>query len=233
MRLERALLGKTLIIAFAAALGAAGALYGQFSQYTQPGTPTPGGGNVTRQDLEDAVAAARWHLGGLRVDPWLALRNVSWVDNPSGQPDGATGLGVRRQRRGRRRPAGLPAHRPGRHLGGLRPARVRLVGQAERPQPAQRPLRRRRLRLLQPALVPGLRNPGRAARHHHLRVPGAGQLPPHRRLGGRAPSGSASRPACSPRSRAPAPRTSWTRPSARADPSSSCSTGTSAGCAPA
>ena len=91
MRLERALLGKTLIIAFAAALGAAGALYGQFSQYTQPGTPTPGGGNVTRQDLEDAVAAARWHLGGLRVDPWLALRNVSWVDNPSGQPDGATG----------------------------------------------------------------------------------------------------------------------------------------------
>lgn len=86
MRLQRA-----LIIALAAALGTAGAAHGQFSEYTQPGTPTPGGGNVTRQDLEDAVAAARWHLGGLRVDPWLALRNLSWTDNPNGQPDSANG----------------------------------------------------------------------------------------------------------------------------------------------
>jgi len=90
MRLERTLLERTVVIAFAAALGAAGAVYGQFSEYTQPGTPTPGGGNVTRQDLKDAVAGARWHLGGLRVDPWLALRNVSWVDNPNGQPDSAS-----------------------------------------------------------------------------------------------------------------------------------------------
>jgi len=89
MRLERSLLGKTLVIIFVTALGAAGAVYGQFSQYTQPGTPTPGGGNVTRQALEEAVAGARWHLGGLRVDPWLALRNVSWVNNPAGEPDGA------------------------------------------------------------------------------------------------------------------------------------------------
>ncbi len=91
MRLERDLIRKTLVIAFAAALGTAGAVYGQFAQYTQPGTPTPGGNNVTREDLAEAVANARWHLGGLRVDPWAALRNVSWVKNPAGQPDSASG----------------------------------------------------------------------------------------------------------------------------------------------
>lgn len=85
MRLER-----TVVFIFAALLVTAGAARGQFSQYTQPGTATLGGAPVTRESLEKAVSDARWQAGGLRLDPWLALRDVSWHDNPSGQPDGAS-----------------------------------------------------------------------------------------------------------------------------------------------
>lgn len=57
---------------------------GQFAQYTQPGTVSRGGPSVTRAGFETALAEAPWHLGPVRVDPWIGLRNVSWSANPLG-----------------------------------------------------------------------------------------------------------------------------------------------------
>jgi len=84
MRLE-----GTVAIICAALFLTAGAARGQFSQYTQPGTAAPGGARVTRETMAEAVSDARWQVGGLRLDPWLALRDVSWHDNPGGQPEGS------------------------------------------------------------------------------------------------------------------------------------------------
>jgi len=62
-------------------------LFGQSSQYSEPGTL--GRPLIDRrQALRDAVAGARWHLGGLRLDPWLSLRELAWVEEPA--PEGGT-----------------------------------------------------------------------------------------------------------------------------------------------
>ena len=55
---------------------------GQFTEYTQPGEPRAKG-RVEREQLEQAAEEARWRLGPVRVDPWLALRNLSWHENPN------------------------------------------------------------------------------------------------------------------------------------------------------
>lgn len=52
----------------------------QFQQYTAPGSlgiPTLS----TRATLEKALGSATWRWGRLRVQPWLGLRDVSYVDN--------------------------------------------------------------------------------------------------------------------------------------------------------
>jgi hypothetical protein len=36
-----------------------------------------------REALREAVESARWNLGGLRVEPWLALRELAWVEEPA------------------------------------------------------------------------------------------------------------------------------------------------------
>jgi len=53
---------------------------GQFQQYTPPGSlvERPQG---KKDNLENAVEEARWKLGALRVDPWIGVRNLSFVDN--------------------------------------------------------------------------------------------------------------------------------------------------------
>jgi len=52
----------------------------QFRQYTPPGSlvERPQG---KKDNLENAVDQARWRLGGVRVDPWIGIRSLSFVDN--------------------------------------------------------------------------------------------------------------------------------------------------------
>jgi hypothetical protein len=78
------------LLAVAAAV-AAGALWGgsveaQFNQYIAPGEL--GLTRVsTRERIEAAVSESRWRLGPLRVDPWLTVHDVAWVDNVFGTAD--------------------------------------------------------------------------------------------------------------------------------------------------
>lgn len=73
-------------IAATLAVALSSPLAGQFSQYTQPGVGAPGPQLVER-DFEIAVEEARWKLGPLRVDPWAALRDITWHDNPGGETE--------------------------------------------------------------------------------------------------------------------------------------------------
>ena len=69
---------------------------GQFDQYTQTGGPDPVLVDPKEQ-LEAAVEEARWRFGGLRVDPWIGIRNVGYVDSGQGerQLSGSAGIGLR------------------------------------------------------------------------------------------------------------------------------------------
>jgi len=82
MRLDRRIAVGAALAALAV-LSTSGSLYAQFEEYTQPGADLAKG-EVDPEALERAIEESRWRLGGLRIDPWLALRNVSWHDNPSG-----------------------------------------------------------------------------------------------------------------------------------------------------
>ncbi len=88
MRLERKL-AFVAATALAAAVCTPAVTWGQFTQYTQPGSVSPRQLKSQRELLDEEAAQARWHLGQLRVDPWLALRDLTWSDNPGGQPEGA------------------------------------------------------------------------------------------------------------------------------------------------
>jgi hypothetical protein len=60
---------------------------GQSSQYSEPGAL--GRPPVDRREaLRQATDEARWHLGALRLDPWLSLRELAWVDEATA--DGGT-----------------------------------------------------------------------------------------------------------------------------------------------
>lgn len=73
-------LHRITVIALAA-LGSP--LWGQSSQYIAPGTL--GRSPVdAREALRSAVDDARWRLGPLRLDPWIGLRDVAWIDEASG-----------------------------------------------------------------------------------------------------------------------------------------------------
>jgi hypothetical protein len=84
MRLDRRI-AVSAALAILAALSTTSSLYGQFVEYTQPGGDTAQG-EVEQEALEQAAEEARWRLGGLRVDPWLALRNVSRPERRTTRP---------------------------------------------------------------------------------------------------------------------------------------------------
>ncbi len=67
----------------AIALLAAASAGAQFTQYTAPGSlgveQIP-----TQERLQDAMDDARYHLGPLRFGPWVALKDVGYVDNVFG-----------------------------------------------------------------------------------------------------------------------------------------------------
>jgi hypothetical protein len=82
--------------------GCAVAAGAQFAQYTAPGglgLPSVG----SREALEKGMAEAPWRLGRLRVQPWLGLRDVAYVENifigPEGSGDSdltaTVGLGIK------------------------------------------------------------------------------------------------------------------------------------------
>lgn len=75
------------LLALAFVLGlAAGPVAAQFSQYTAPGGPEERPIDA-RASLEEAVESARLRLGPLRLKPWLAIRDLGWIDNVNGAAD--------------------------------------------------------------------------------------------------------------------------------------------------
>ena len=60
----------------------------QFDQYRAPGVPLERP-QTRKEALEQAVEDARWQFGRVRVDPWLGVSNVEYVDNAFGLPEGA------------------------------------------------------------------------------------------------------------------------------------------------
>lgn len=83
--------GKSIALAAVVLVAAAAApqpASGQFAQYTQPGTVSRGGPEVTREGFEQALEEAPWHLGPIRLDPWIGLRNLSWSSNPQAGTEG-------------------------------------------------------------------------------------------------------------------------------------------------
>lgn len=62
----------------------------QFAQYTPPGGPD-GRPEPLQERLEGAMEEARWRLGPVRLEPWLGLEDVGWVDNLSGDEAEDTG----------------------------------------------------------------------------------------------------------------------------------------------
>lgn len=63
-------------------LSPAGA-WAQFDQYTAPGRSTDRPGD-RKEVLEEAMEEARWHLGKVRLDPWLSLSEIEYFDNAFG-----------------------------------------------------------------------------------------------------------------------------------------------------
>jgi hypothetical protein len=57
-----------------------GAAQAQFTQYRAPGLFDPQRESREEQ-FERAMSEARWKLGRVLADPWLGLRNVSYLDN--------------------------------------------------------------------------------------------------------------------------------------------------------
>ena len=52
----------------------------QFQQYTPPGDLRDAATNL-REGIEKDVQDARWHLGPLRVQPEISLRNLAYIDD--------------------------------------------------------------------------------------------------------------------------------------------------------
>jgi hypothetical protein len=81
---------RSRIASVAFSVGAfAAPLLGQGSQYIAPGAL--GAPLVDRHEaLESAVSSARWRWGAVRVEPWLALRELAWIESESadGSSDG-------------------------------------------------------------------------------------------------------------------------------------------------
>jgi hypothetical protein len=87
-------LSSTTALAALSALLVPSCLFGQFSQYTQPGSLGSGAGEaVDREQMDQAIEDARWQAGPLRLEPWIGLRDLAWNDNPGGSTEGDEGDG--------------------------------------------------------------------------------------------------------------------------------------------
>lgn len=82
-------LARTAALAAALATLASTSARGQFEQYTQPGSGAAGAVAVSKEEMDQALAEARWHAGAVRLAPWIGLRDVAWNDNPGATAEGA------------------------------------------------------------------------------------------------------------------------------------------------
>lgn len=64
----------SLLLACAASAG-----FGQSGEYNAPGSLGIDPGNE-RERLTQAIEEAPWRLGRLRIDPWLSLREIAWIE---------------------------------------------------------------------------------------------------------------------------------------------------------
>ncbi|HNX50071.1 MAG TPA: hypothetical protein PKL08_07910 [Thermoanaerobaculaceae bacterium] len=75
--MRRLLTAVVLVLVVAAPAGA------QFRQYFAPGslgeTEDP-----LRTQIDAAMEQARWHLGPIRLQPWIGIRNIGYIDNVYG-----------------------------------------------------------------------------------------------------------------------------------------------------
>lgn len=77
---RRALLGSLILFSCSSSA------FGQFTQYRPPGEFKEQRESVD-QTLERSMQEAQWRLGALLVDPWLALRDLGYIDE--GEPFGS------------------------------------------------------------------------------------------------------------------------------------------------
>ncbi|MFH1176530.1 MAG: hypothetical protein V1750_03910, partial [Acidobacteriota bacterium] len=75
------------LVALAFAL-AGGQALAQLQQYTPAGSLAERG-VPSREQLKESMKQARWHLGRVRIAPWLGLKDVMYVDNVFGTAEGA------------------------------------------------------------------------------------------------------------------------------------------------
>lgn len=71
-----------LLLTLAAESGVA-----QFNEYKPPGTLGQRPEN-RQQALEEALDEARWRFGAVRLEPWIGLRDLSYVDNATVSAEG-------------------------------------------------------------------------------------------------------------------------------------------------
>ncbi len=71
---------KLLLAGVIAVVTTAPAARGQFTQYAVPGSLATGE-KSTKERLEEAMEQARWHLGPLRLEPWVGLGQLSYYDD--------------------------------------------------------------------------------------------------------------------------------------------------------
>ncbi len=81
MRTERSIqTGAIGALVIALSLGCAIGAEAQFNQYTAPGSL--GQVQQSRKDqIKEAVKNARWHLGAVRLQPWIGIRDLSFVSD--------------------------------------------------------------------------------------------------------------------------------------------------------
>lgn len=71
------------------------------AQYTAPGGPEPTSGDSREEALRRSMEEARFRLGPVRIEPWLSVRDIAWIETGTGTEDagsdltGTVGAGLR------------------------------------------------------------------------------------------------------------------------------------------
>lgn len=74
---------RRLFIVVALGLVLAAPAAAQFTQYFAPGSMAETEDPLEKQ-IKQAMEQARWHLGPIRLQPWIGLRNLGYIDNVYG-----------------------------------------------------------------------------------------------------------------------------------------------------
>ncbi|HPW54856.1 MAG TPA: hypothetical protein PLP31_03910 [Thermoanaerobaculaceae bacterium] len=74
---------RIVLTTVALALAFSGPAQAQFTQYFAPGSLGETEDPLRRQ-IEQAMERARWRLGPIRLEPWIGIRNLGYIDNVYG-----------------------------------------------------------------------------------------------------------------------------------------------------